>query len=99
MLFTEPSAPLLEQVVSTRVSLLEAGILSQITLSVNRQRQPGTREISHAAVLRTLLLAGARQWQDEALAREKASAPPSPALKEHWQSPDPGNLLLRDDEP
>ena len=92
MLFAEPSTPLLEIVISTRVTGLESGMLQQITVSVNKNRQPGTREISGASVLRTLLLAGARQYQDEQLAREKASAPPSPALTKTWQSRDPESI-------
>ena len=91
MLFAEPSTPLLSEVLSTRVTGLESGMLQQITVSVNKNRQPGTREISGASVLRTLLLAGARQYQDEQLAREKAPAPREPVAPKHWQSDRPEN--------
>jgi hypothetical protein len=77
------TAPLLDVVISTRLTGLESGLVQQIVTNVNRERTPGTREISGAAVIRALLMEGIKVYQKERLADEKK---PSPALRRQWES-------------
>jgi hypothetical protein len=77
------TAPLLDVVISTRLTGLESGLVQQIVTNVNRERTPGTREISGAAVIRALLMEGIKVYQKERLANE---GKPSPALRRQWES-------------
>jgi hypothetical protein len=77
------TTPLLDVVISTRLTGLESGLVQQIVTNVNRERTPGTREISGAAVIRALLLEGVKQYQRDRLANE---GKPSPALRRQWES-------------
>jgi hypothetical protein len=77
------TTPLLDVVISTRLTGLESGLVQQIVTNVNRERTPGTREISGAAVIRALLLEGIKVYQKDRLANE---GKPSPALRRQWES-------------